>query len=48
MYEAATEWNFKDFLEQLKENMKPEIMKKIKHHIGGNNEIDSILITMNR
>lgn len=49
MLEAATEWNFNEFIENLKESMKLEMFERIKHRIHtGNNEIDNGLITMNR
>ena len=46
--EAAREWSFNGFIENLKECMEPEMFEKIKHRIGGKNEIDNRLITMNR
>lgn len=47
--EAATEWSFNQFIENLKKSMKLEVFEGIKHRIkSGNNEIDNRLITMNR
>ena len=48
MLEAATEWSFNGFIENLKESMELEVFERIKHRIVGKNEIDSRLITMNR
>ena len=49
MLEAAEEWRYKGFIENLKENMELEVFEGIKHRIkSGNNEIDNRLITMNR
>lgn len=48
MLEAATEWSFNGFIENLKESMELEVFERIKHRIVGKNEIDNRLITMNR
>ena len=49
MLEAATEWSFNEFIENLTKSMELEVFEGIKHRIkSGNNEIDNRLITMNR
>ena len=49
MLEAATDWSFNKFIENLKKSMELQVFEGIKHRIkDGNNEIDNRLITMNR